>query len=50
VGVYTEEVLQNIQELVEMVVEELIEDRVAIPREPTERVRGFGEQRVAVTI
>jgi predicted RNase H-like HicB family nuclease len=33
------EALQNIQELVEMVVEELIEDGIAIPEEPADRVR-----------
>jgi predicted RNase H-like HicB family nuclease len=49
-GYTREEALKNIQELVEMVVEELIEDGIAIPEEPKEEVEVVMAPRVLVTI
>ena len=41
---------KNIQDVVEMVVEELIEDHIPIPKEPQEEVEVFSEPRAIVTI
>lgn len=45
-----EEALVHIQEVIQMVVEELIEDGVEIPEQPSDQVQVFGEPKVAVTI
>ena len=45
-----EEALRNIQEVIEMIVKELAEDKEAIPEEPVEEVTVSTEPRVAVTI
>ncbi len=45
-----EEALKHIQEVVEMVVQELAEDKEPIPEEPPEEVTVSTEPRVAVTI
>jgi len=49
-GYTKEEALKHIQEVVEMIVEELIEDKEPIPVEPEEEVQIFSEPRVAVTV
>ncbi len=49
-GYTREEALKNIQEVVQMVLEELVEDREPIPEEPAEEVFVSSEPRVAVTI
>ncbi|MCX6089610.1 MAG: type II toxin-antitoxin system HicB family antitoxin [Candidatus Atribacteria bacterium] len=49
-GYTQEEALKNIQEVVEMVVEELKEDNLPIPKEPQEEVEVFPEPRAVVTI
>ncbi len=49
--VYTRvEALKNIQEVVEMVLQELVEDKEPIPEEPSEDVFVSSEPRVAITI
>ena len=45
-----EEALRNIQEVIEMIVKELAEDKEPIPEEPAEEVTVSTEPRVAVTI
>lgn len=45
-----DEALKNINEVVNMVIDELIEDGLPIPEEPTDEVVVFREPRVAVTI
>ena len=45
-----EEALRNIQEVIEMIVKELAEDKEPIPEEPEEEVTVSTEPRVAVTI
>jgi predicted RNase H-like HicB family nuclease len=45
-----EEALNRIQEVVQMIVEELIEDGVAIPEGPKDEVEVFSEPRVSVTV
>jgi predicted RNase H-like HicB family nuclease len=45
-----DEALKHIQEVVEMVVEELQEDGVAIPHSPREEVEVFEDARVAVAV
>ena len=49
-GYSREEALKNIQEVVEMVLHELVEDKEPIPEEPSEEVFVSSEPRVAVTI
>ena len=49
-GYTKEEALKNIQEVVEMVVEELKEDNLPIPKEPQEEVEVFPEPRAVVII
>lgn len=49
-GYIRDEALKNIGELVQMIVEELIEDRIAIPEGPADEVAVFPESRVAVTV
>ena len=49
-GYTREEALKNIKEVVEMVIEELVEDKEPIPEEPKEEVSVFSEPQVAVTI
>ncbi|NLJ39552.1 MAG: type II toxin-antitoxin system HicB family antitoxin [Candidatus Atribacteria bacterium] len=49
-GYTQEEALKNIQDVVEMVVEELIEDHIPIPKEPQKEVEVFSEPRAIVTI
>ena len=49
-GYTREEGLKNIQEVVQMIIEELIGDRKAIPEFPREDVQVFSEPRVIVTI
>ena len=45
-----EEALRNIQEVIEMIVHELAEDKEPIPEEPAGEVTVSTEPRVAVTI
>jgi predicted RNase H-like HicB family nuclease len=45
-----EEAFQHIQEVVQMVIEELLEDGIAIPAGPKEDVEVFSDERVAVTV
>ncbi len=45
-----EEALKHIQEVVEMVVQELVEDKEPIPEEPAEEVTVSTEPRIAITI
>jgi predicted RNase H-like HicB family nuclease len=45
-----EEALKSIQEVVQMIVEELVEDGIAIPEGPREEVVVFTEPRVSVTV
>ena len=48
---YTEaEALKNIQEVVEMIIEEMVEEKEPIPEEPKEEVFVSSEPRVAVTL
>lgn len=49
-GYTREEALKNIQEVVEMVLQELVEDKEPIPEEPSELVFVSSEPRVAVII
>ena len=49
-GYTREEALKNIHEVVEMVIEELTEDGVAIPEGPTGEVEVSADTRVAVTV
>jgi len=49
-GYTAEEALKNIQEVVEMVVEELVEEKELIPEGPGEEVFVSSDPRVAVTI
>ena len=49
-GYTREEALKNIQEVVQMVVEELAEDKEPIPEEPKKEVQVFPDPRVMVTI
>ncbi len=49
-GYIREDALKNIQEVVEMVVQELVEDKETIPEEPSEDVSVSSEPRVAVII
>ena len=49
-GASQEEALRNIQELVQIVIEELREDGVAIPEGPRGDVEVFADPRVAVTV
>ena len=49
-GYTEEEALKNIQEVVEMILEELVEERELIPEGPTEEVFASSEPRVAVTL
>lgn len=49
-GYTKEEALKNIKEVVEMIVEELKEDKEPIPEEPKKEVQTFSEPRVAVTV
>jgi len=49
-GYTREEALKHIQEVVEMVVQELADDKEPIPEEPSEEVVVPTEPRVAVTI
>lgn len=49
-GYTEEEALKNLKEVVEMVVEELIEDKEPIPEEPKERLSISSDPQVAVTI
>ena len=44
------EAFKHIQEVVNLVVEELAEDNIAIPEGPKEEVEVFRESRVAVTV
>lgn len=48
-GYTREEALENIHTVVKMVVEELIEDGIAIPESPRDQVTVSKESRVAVT-
>jgi len=45
-----QEALKNIEEVVQMVVEEILEDKKALPSLPPEEVTVFPEPRVAVTV
>ena len=45
-----EEALKNIEEVVQMVVEEILEDRQTLPSWPQEEVFVFSEPRVAVAV
>jgi predicted RNase H-like HicB family nuclease len=45
-----EEALKHIQEVVQMVIEELVEDGIAIPEGPRSDVLVFQDTRVAVTV
>lgn len=45
-----EEALKNIQEVIEMILQELVEDKEPIPEEPSGEVTVSAEPRVAVTI
>ena len=45
-----EEAIRNIQEVIELIVQELTEDKEPIPEEPAEEVTVSSEPRVAVTI
>ena len=49
-GTTREEALKHIHEVVQMIVEELNEDGVAIPEGPKEEVEVFPDARVAVTV
>ena len=49
-GYTREEALKNIQEVVELVLQELVEDKEPIPEEPSDEVFVSAEPRVAVTI
>ncbi|MBI4531535.1 MAG: type II toxin-antitoxin system HicB family antitoxin [Candidatus Latescibacteria bacterium] len=49
-GYTREEALQHIHEVVKMVVEELLEDNIPLPKVPQEEVMIFPEPRVAVTV
>lgn len=49
-GYTEEEALKHIQEVVEMILRELVEDKEPIPEEPAEEVFVSAEPRVAVTI
>ena len=49
-GYTQEEALKNIREVVEMVVKELKEDNLPIPKEPQEVVEVFHEPRTIVTL
>jgi len=49
-GSSKEEALKNIQEVVQMIVDELIEDGIAIPEGPKEEVEVFSEPRVLITV
>jgi predicted RNase H-like HicB family nuclease len=49
-GYTKEEAFKHIREVVEMVVEELIEDNIPIPEEPSEQVQVFEGSKVAVTV
>jgi len=44
------EAYRNIQEVVEMIVEELREDGIALPEGPDENVQVFADTRVAVAV
>jgi len=45
-----EEALKHIREVMEMVVQELVEDKEPIPEEPSEEVTVSTEPRIAITI
>ena len=49
-GYTRDEALNHIQEVVEMVLQELVEDKEPIPEEPSEEVFVSSEPRVAVII
>ena len=49
-GATREEAYKHIQEVVEMIIEELTEDGIAIPDPPREDVEIFSDSRVAVTV
>jgi predicted RNase H-like HicB family nuclease len=49
-GATREEAYRHIQEVVQMVIEELAEDGIAIPEGPREEVEVFPDTRVAVTL
>lgn len=49
-GVTREEAHRHIQEVVQMIIEELREDGIAIPEGPGEDVELFSDTRVAVTL
>ncbi|HEX5430944.1 MAG TPA: hypothetical protein VFW83_03185 [Bryobacteraceae bacterium] len=49
-GQTREEALQHINEVVQMVIDELLEDGIAVPTGPQEDVQVFADERVAVTI
>ena len=49
-GYTREEALKNIQDVVQMVLQELLEDREPIPEDPADDVSVSSEPRVAVTV
>ncbi len=49
-GYTREEALRNIREVVGMVLQELIEEKEAIPEDPAAQASASGELRVSVTI
>ena len=49
-GYTVEEALTNLQDIVQMVIEELIEEKKPIPQEPEGEVVVFDEPRIAVNV
>ncbi|MBI3645441.1 MAG: type II toxin-antitoxin system HicB family antitoxin [Acidobacteriales bacterium] len=49
-GASQEEALKNIHEVVQMIVEELREEGIALPKTPSEEVSVFEDTRVAVNV
>ena len=49
-GYTKEEAYKNIKEVVEMIIDELVEDKEPIPEEPKEEVEIFIDPRVLVTV
>ena len=49
-GYTQEEALKNIREVVQMVIEELVEDKEPIPEGPSDEVTVCSQPRVAVTL
>jgi predicted RNase H-like HicB family nuclease len=49
-GYTKEEALKNIQEVVEMIIEELKEEKIKIPEEPKEEVLIFSQPMVMVNV